>query len=664
MGGRGSSRWLICSGDSSGEILPSRSRELISACLVLRLADSQLARLDAKEQKEAMKFEERWRFIDAEVHVPGGEFSHTYQPPASQSAVPFSIGPRTKFGQQLALGVSEHGMVTRKKKVRYREHGHSEAQHVVVEVPSRCGALSQSWFKTDRYKLLVARPWRYKDEHINLKEARVCLMGLRRHLRSKRNLGSRLLTLTDNLVCALSFSKGRSSSYGLNQLVRRAAAYSIFGGIKWRLRHVRSEDNVADAPSRWFDPSAEAKWKKEEARAMTRQDMSEECQDHAESLTVEELVHEDPTLAAAGLQFIELSNTGGQKVALPGSLQAGSRPMCFLEVFAGSGRLTSCMQSHGVNCLDAFEIYDGVEFDLTRPSTQAALMSIITMGLVWYIHFGLPCTVWSRARRGITNFAKARAREEISVELTLFMVAVVVEQCRLGWFFSIENPAGSRVWEFGPVASLFGVHHVQFIVWHMCEFHSPHKKPTGLLTNMGALQNLARRCSGGHIHVPLSGTEAYIGSDGKRHSRNKTAGAGEYPWSLATEWARLACSQAPDSAFTADPRDFRSVFRQHLKEVEGVRSRRKANAPVDRHQRLDIHEAHHPLRRAKEYMRRKPIVFGHHTNREVECKQLRPPTVTLKRSGHHFLAPPSGRAKHPDDCRQVGMKVRALAFVK
>lgn len=180
------------------------------------------------------------------------------------------------------------------------------------------------------------------------------------------------------------------------------------------------------------------------------------------------------------------------------------------------------------------------------------------------------------------------------------------------------NPASSRVWEFAPVAALFGLHQVKFLVWDMCQYSSDHKKPTGLLTNMMALQKLARKCCGGHAHIPLSGTESYVGADGKRHSRNKTAAAGEYPWTLTDLWSKLASSQAPDTALLADHSDFRRLFRQRLQEVEGIRSRRKTNSATDRQQRLDIHEAHHPLHRAKDYMRRRPIVFGQHTKREIE----------------------------------------------
>ena len=65
-------------------------------------------------------------------------------------------------------------------------------------------------------------------------------------------------------------------------------------------------------------------------------------------------------------------------------------PLFFLEVFVGSARLTSSMAAMGFTCLVAFDFRMGVEFDLTRPSTQSLLLALLERGLIWYIHFGLP----------------------------------------------------------------------------------------------------------------------------------------------------------------------------------------------------------------------------------------------------------------------------------
>ena len=80
----------------------------------------------------------------------------------------------------------------------------------------------------DNCRLLGAHPWKWPSEHINVKEARVALLGLRWVARMARNCGRRFLTLSDSLVTIGVFEKGRSSrSPVLMALCRRAAAYQL-----------------------------------------------------------------------------------------------------------------------------------------------------------------------------------------------------------------------------------------------------------------------------------------------------------------------------------------------------------------------------------------------------------------------------------------------------
>ena len=75
-------------------------------------------------------------------------------------------------------------------------------------------------------------------------------MALEHHSSSAQAHQCRLLQLSDNLVSALAFDKGRSKSWALNAMCRRACALTIAADIVWRLRHIRSEGNVSDRGSR------------------------------------------------------------------------------------------------------------------------------------------------------------------------------------------------------------------------------------------------------------------------------------------------------------------------------------------------------------------------------------------------------------------------------
>ena len=567
-----------------------------------------------KESKKAMRSQERWRFLEAEVYVPGGAFSHESAAPAGQAAITGAVGPSTKWGQ-MQTHENFEAFVTKKKQVHMNRDAHLPSHGtVVIDVPSLCESLDPAWKKISRYKLIVARAWKYKTEHINLKEARVCLLGLRRQCRTLSGLRKRLLTISDNLSCVLAFNKGRSNSYAMNQLVRRSAAYCIFGGIKWHLRHIRSEDNAADDSSRWHDPSSMAKWKREEARRQFEADLKHTFKMKSQAERDRELHPQRVQLDRPADMCTNDCADLNSHIPTP---RIAYLPLFFLEVFAGSGRLTSSMASHGFTCLSPFEIYDGMEYDITRPSTQAFLMGLIQAGLVWYIHFGLPCTCWSRARQSTKNLVRAQAREMVSLELTLFTVALCIEQVRRGRFFSIENPANSRLFEFRPVLELLGMYKVFMVTWDSCSYGTIYKKPTSLISNMTSLQQLACRCTRDHSHVPVVGSEQYFGLGGGYRTRNRTVGAGEYPWALTDAWANLAGQHAPEASRLPDYSDFNSVVTKRLQEIAGHKPPKQRSPRQDRPTRLDIHFGNEPrpLYRARAY--RRPIIFGQRTKEEI-----------------------------------------------
>ena len=60
--------------------------------------------------------------------------------------------------------------------------------------------------------------------------------------------------LNDNMGVVLSIQKGRSSSYGLLRLIQRISSHCLASGVRLHVRWVPSELNVADAPSRQWEP--------------------------------------------------------------------------------------------------------------------------------------------------------------------------------------------------------------------------------------------------------------------------------------------------------------------------------------------------------------------------------------------------------------------------
>ncbi|CAE8642006.1 unnamed protein product [Polarella glacialis] len=581
------------------------------------------------EVRQATLHRERWRFIvpDVELGAPlvspldfsslgglsplGGDVApppglwppgaHEISSGWSRGSCPGAgFGTSTQYGRQLL----QQAELRRKPVQSWRP---SRPPRPLVEVPDSIPVIGPEWDKRDRYTLLVAAPWHHTAEHINIKEMRVLLMGVRRCCRDRSALGHRVLLLSDNLVSVLALEKGRSSSYSLNLLCRRAAAYSIGGRISFRFRHIGTDRNVADAPSRCIPDNA--------------QTHLAQLGLHRWVLGVGLEARIRGRLRWANLQGLQL---GGQLHA--SRRRTSQQPKYFLELFSGSGVLTTAFKQAGCNVLPACEILNGVQFDLTRHSTQEALLRLLRTGRIWYVHMGTPCTVWSRARHGLTNMARARAKETVGVELALFSVAVARLASSLNIWWSIENPRSSRLWNFHPVSELLQLPHTHWFHWDMCMYDSPNKKPTATMTNCPSLAGLARACQGGHKHMVLRGTERVRLLDGLTVTRNKTAGAGVYPVPLCRRWCSLATSLCPAGAFGDSSSGFKGESESALSHAARAASSSVHGLAMPHEQtqkRADHDFLGNPCYRAQRY--REPIIFGQHSNAEAEVlRQQRP----------------------------------------
>lgn len=70
-----------------------------------------------------------------------------------------------------------------------------------------------------------------------------------------------------------------------------------------------------------------------------------------------------------------------------------------LELFSGTARLTSAIQSCGMRTATPFDTCFGNCFDLTKRAVQRMILGWISMGLIWYIHLGTPCAMFSIAKK-------------------------------------------------------------------------------------------------------------------------------------------------------------------------------------------------------------------------------------------------------------------------
>ncbi|CAK0813842.1 unnamed protein product, partial [Prorocentrum cordatum] len=475
--------------DFSREVYCSDSSDIGFALLSTRATEAEL--------RELTRYRERWRFKLVETlsevalvrpewaeYVggrlrPGGGADlpeGAYADVAVRGSRPCAIGPRTQHGRlldeerhhRLADKADRVGRRTREPRPRPR--------HEEVEVPSAIPPVDQCWDTPRRWAHLRVGRWKWTKEHINIKEGRASLFGSRRATRTRHNHGKRVASLGDNLVSICAFEKGRAKSWALNSLARRAAGYQIAARVRWHSRHIESKRNAADAGSRLHQSGGSADRSSHHVEPRPERD-PESCS-HGSA---------DPPAATP---VKPLGGRGPLRAAVPG------KETVALELFAGEAGLTWALRSRGLRVGPPCELLRGAKFDLTRKSTHNLIKSWILAGLVWCIHLGTPCTAWFISRRGVANLGKAHAKEAIAVELALFTAEVCTLASRCGVLWSLENPASSGLWEFGPVVDLMGLPEVFKVTSHMCQYEVSHKKPTTILTNMLALRGLEESTAG------------------------------------------------------------------------------------------------------------------------------------------------------------------------
>jgi len=124
-----------------------------------------------------------------------------------------------------------------------------EDDEIPRESKSRAPPLAESWGSVSRWTLAFRGEYR-KKEHINVLEARVALMAVRRASRGKRSWKRRILGLSDSQAVCGAFAKGRSSSRSFVSLCRRLGSIQLGLRLRLKWRWIETWRNNPDLPSR------------------------------------------------------------------------------------------------------------------------------------------------------------------------------------------------------------------------------------------------------------------------------------------------------------------------------------------------------------------------------------------------------------------------------
>ena len=211
-----------------------------------------------------------------------------------------------------------------------------------------------------------------------------------------------------------------------------------------------------------------------------------------------------------------------------------------LELFSGRGRLVGACAEKGLRIGPAFEIRDGRWFDLCDRKVLAIVRRWIKTGRIWYIHLGTPCSGFSVAcssKRG-----KSRHHSERCAAVTL----QIVKLCRRhGVYWSVENPASSKLFAWQPFMAEGAKQSATYTVYDNCRYGTPWLKPTALCGTLPGMWQLGLRCNCCSRHVVLQGKVCC------RVSRRQvwlTSLAAAYPPKLCRSWADVVLAAAPPSA--------------------------------------------------------------------------------------------------------------------
>lgn len=155
----------------------------------------------------------------------------------------------TSFGLGVSVSHLDVSQVRAVSKLDAKVGEHVVLDHEVASArASRLGARHRLNLKVDDFHVVLSV--KAPCEHINIMEARGFLAALRWVLRSVRYHGKRIVMLVDSKVWLGAAAKGRSSSWPLLRLVRKAAALTLATGVVLHLVFIPTEHNPADLPSR------------------------------------------------------------------------------------------------------------------------------------------------------------------------------------------------------------------------------------------------------------------------------------------------------------------------------------------------------------------------------------------------------------------------------
>ena len=358
--------------------------------------------------------------------------------------------------------------------------------HAPLEVSHFAAAISEClpWYVTGSYHFR-------QTSHINLQEARALRREVIKMSSCYTHRGTIQVCFNDSLVVCGAISKGRSSSYRLNGVLRAQLPFLIMADLVLALLWIETESNFADHPSRFRplpSPSRPSAW-----------------------------------MARFG----------------PGS----DRLPVGWEIFAGTAPITLAYRGLGWKMLEPVEILTGTNaFD---PEIDRRIRD----GEVDWLWLSPPYRSFSALRHlarggplrpaGDPEGDPSDARIQLGNALWERALELAELICQAGGNFILEHPRDSKAWQLRSTEVFMRREGVRRHRLDMCAYHGgpepPAQKPTILMSNFGWLPACLRFCPANHEH-------------GERLRGARARAAGAYPWGFAEAVANQHAKEVKASA--------------------------------------------------------------------------------------------------------------------
>ena len=321
-----------------------------------------------------------------------------------------------------------------------------------------------------RWKVTGSYTFR-KTSHVNLQEMRAIKVELQKLGRYGKPCHQIQPLLCDSQVCCAVLSKGRSSSYKLNGVMRAMLPTLLALDVAFAANWIGTKHNPADHPSRGAPlppPLPAPPWFKD---------------------------YDMDTSVFTGW-----------------------------EIFAGSARLTKAHSKLGCR------MRDPVDLRYQRDVFDHSIDRAIRRGEVNWLWLAPPGESFSKLRnldragplRPKGTPAGDPSHPEVALGNRLWRRALELAELMhdYGGYVTLEHPLHSKAWQLPQTRRLADSGNFWFVQADWCAYSSmsrPNRKPMQFLTTMPWLNSACLRCPGNHIHgKPLRG---------KRAAKTAT-----YPW--------------------------------------------------------------------------------------------------------------------------------------